>query len=89
VDIGAVIVVFGVLLIGRGAVDVYRNRQIADDNRHRNHRIRTGTLNQPVPFVELRDPRPEKPWAVGTQGHRVLAFGMVVMAAGLVVSRYS
>jgi hypothetical protein len=88
-DIGSIIVVFGVLLIGRGAIDIYRDRRIADDNRHRNHRIRTGTLNQPVPFVELRDPRPEKPWAVRRQGHRVVAFGMVVMATGLIVSRFS
>jgi hypothetical protein len=88
-EAGPIVLVFGLLLTGRGLYDRFRPGAVAAFNRRRNARIRTGTLNQPVPFRDITDPRPETAWRVREQGRNVLYFGLATVAVGILLMIFS
>lgn len=84
-NIGAIVLVFGLLLTGRGLFDMFRSGAVADSNRRRNAKVRSGRSNIPATFQEMRRPHAEDASIVRRQGHNVLYFGLVTVAVGVIV----
>ncbi|MCX7864456.1 MAG: hypothetical protein N2423_05390, partial [Novosphingobium sp.] len=75
---GAIIVVFGLLLLGRGAWDWLRSAELAANNRHDRNRPRFAWLQRRRSWQELRSPPPVHAIAVRRQARRVLMLGVMV-----------
>lgn len=85
-ETGAIILVFGLFLLGRGLIDVLRCEAVAASNRRRNERVRSGlTGGIPATFNERRRPHAEGAAEVRRQGKNVLWFGAATIAVGIVV----
>lgn len=82
--------VFGLLLLGRGLLDVFRSEAVAAANRRRNARVSSGaTGGVPATFSEKRRPHAERPDEVKRQGKNVLWFSGALIAVGVVVMMLS
>ena len=84
-NIGAIVLVFGLFLTGRGLLDMFRSGAVADSNRRRNQRVRSGRANIPATFREMRQPHAEDAPTVRRQGRNVLYFGLATVAVGVVL----
>jgi hypothetical protein len=85
-ETGGIILVFGVLLLGRGLIDVLFSDAVAASNRRRNDRVRSGvTGGIPATFQERRRPHAEGKAEVRRQGKNVLWFGAATILIGVAV----
>ena len=81
---GAVILVFGLLSLGRGLLDVFCSNAVAESNRRRNKAVREGRLGgPPATFGEMRRPHAESPSDVRAKGKNVLWFGGALCVIGI------
>ena len=81
---GAIILVFGLLIVGRGLLDVFCSGSVAESNRRRNKAVREGRLGgPPAAFGEMRRPHAESATKVRSQGKKVLWFGGALCVLGI------
>lgn len=84
-EAGKIILVFGVFLLGRGLLDVFRCESVALQNRHLNERIKRGGSGA----LPGRRPHAESPAEVRRQGKRVLWFSAATLVTGVIVMALS
>ncbi len=83
---GAMILIFGLFLVGRGLLDVFRSGSVADRNRRRNKAVREGrALGVRATFYEMRNPHAETSSKVKSQGRNVLWCGGALCVIGIAV----
>ncbi len=76
--------------MGRGFIDVVWSESVADFNRRRNARVRSGkTGGIPATFEERRIPHAEKAADVRRKGKNVLWFAGALIAVGTAVMMLS
>ena len=81
---GSIILVFGLFIVGRGLLDVFRSGAVAESNHRRNKAVREGRLGgAPATFGEMRRPHAETAKTVRSQGKNVLWFGGALCAIGI------
>jgi hypothetical protein len=82
---GAIIIVFGLLLVGRGLLDMLRSDKLAAANQRRRQSTGQRWFERPKTFEELRRPPPIHAITVNRQGRRVLWFGGATIVLGIAV----
>lgn len=87
---GAVIFVFGMLMLGRGLIDVFRSEAVAASNRRRNALVESGRTGAiPTRFSETRRRHAESPAEVRRQGKNVLWFSAAMLVFAVLVMMLS
>ena len=85
-ETGGIVFFFGMLILGRGLIDVMFSNAVAASNRRRNDRVRSGaTGGFPSTFQDMRRPHSEGAAEVRRQGINVLWFGSATILVGIAV----